>query len=124
MGKFTGNVVIVVGDHDVDAIKRSLEWMYELTFDTVQTVTLARPYRGEIRTEGNTLLHIATEVTLKEDLYSLEYIDSTLKLDALEMTTEALKRANLILVLLRRDDGNVSYFPYASALYFEEEDYY
>lgn len=123
MGKYMGNVAIVFGKHDVNAIRTTLERYYGLTVDTVQTVTPDAPYRGEIRTEGNTLLHVATEITLTRDLYSKEYVESTLPLEAVGMTTEALSRANLIQVLLKDDAGQIYYFPHTVALYADEEYY-
>lgn len=124
MGRYYGNVVMVFGDYDVDSIKNGLRMYYGLTVDTVQTVTESAPYAGEIRTEGNTLAHIAVEIPLKTDLYSKEYVSSMLPLKAVGLTTEALRRANLVLVILKDDDGRASYYPYDNTLYSEEEDYY
>jgi hypothetical protein len=124
MSNYIGNVAIVLGDHDTDAIKTHLRRNYGLEVDTVQHVAPDAPYRGEIRTEGNTLLHVATEITLKKELYELKYIDSTLPLEAVELTREALRRSNLILVLMKDDEGSLWYYSYSNSLYSEEEDYY
>ena len=124
MRGYISNVVIVFGDYDIEHIKRLLWFYYELEVDTVQTVTPDVPYRGEIRTEGNTLVHVATEITLSTGLYEMKYIDSTLPLDAVQMPTEALKRANLILVLMKDNEGALSYYPHTAALYCDQEDYY
>lgn len=124
MSHYLGNVAVVFGNEDMDRILDTLHAHYGLTVDTIQTVTEDQPYQGEIRTEGNTLLHIATEVTLSTGLYELKYIESTLPLEAVQMTREALKRANLILVLMKDGEDAVSYYPHTHALYCEEEDCY
>lgn len=114
---------MVFGDCDVDTLHDGLRMYYGLEVGHVVRVTKDEPYAGEARCVDNTLVHVATEITLKHDLYTVEYIRSQLPLDLVQMPSEALERADLILVLLTDEDGRIYYYPYKNALYSDPEAY-